>query len=509
MRLTDMTKLFPVLNSAELTRLELDFVSKLQFGIVLKPEDLASFCDTLCDEKVHPDILRIIGESEYLTTLMDRRSRAPRKLHCDGLALSLDRTSSLVAQVLGQEGCSTASSTPPQEPARRLAAPLSARAAESPMRRANSTGGWTARSSVGRSVAIGALQRRAVTPRRCDELAGSRGGVTLATSIPVAVGAGRIAPESPRQSLPTPPSDVSPRHLQRSGSAASFVRTIIASSTASGPPRRLSGGCTPRTPRGSRSGAIPNLAPHVVEADGAQAGMQGTTTPRTPTRGGNTTPRGAASAAVASAPPRQASPRPLVGCCTPDPKESRAMALLGRPLTPRGVYAGAISTATPASPARRRTSPGELSLNSSGRLSPRASMPATASASPHRRGAAANNSVAVGSMPGRSHGAVGQHLVSSARSPEADWFDTTEVIALDSGWSFSEASGQKPLRRRSGSTGCLTTGSTCGRRSAPGAGLSQSLRGPLTTGPRRSGTPCGSRRSCSRGATGSMQPRWL
>jgi len=95
MRLTDMTKLFPVLNSSELKQLESDLVGRLEFKIVVKPEEFAAFCERLCAEEVHPDIIRAVGDSEYWVSLQDSRGRGPRTLHSDHIAILMSKSSRL------------------------------------------------------------------------------------------------------------------------------------------------------------------------------------------------------------------------------------------------------------------------------------------------------------------------------------------------------------------------------------------------------------------------------
>lgn len=91
MRLTDMAKLFPVVNNAELKRLEHHLVETLKFNVVVTTDEFMVFCEFLLSQQVHPDITRNVEQSEYIMSLKQESKVEPEGPHHDLLPIHIDR----------------------------------------------------------------------------------------------------------------------------------------------------------------------------------------------------------------------------------------------------------------------------------------------------------------------------------------------------------------------------------------------------------------------------------
>ena len=49
--------------------MEVVFLFEIRFKVIVKPDQFYSFCGQLLAETVHPDIIRCLGQSEYVATL--------------------------------------------------------------------------------------------------------------------------------------------------------------------------------------------------------------------------------------------------------------------------------------------------------------------------------------------------------------------------------------------------------------------------------------------------------
>lgn len=76
-RNSSLAKLFPVLNNVELNFLEKEFLTKVEFNVVVKPDLFTSFCEKLLAESVNPDIIRSVLASEYAGSLELEASTNP------------------------------------------------------------------------------------------------------------------------------------------------------------------------------------------------------------------------------------------------------------------------------------------------------------------------------------------------------------------------------------------------------------------------------------------------
>merc|ERR1719343_992711 len=68
-RNSSLAKLFPVLNNAELNRMESEFLGEIRFNVLVKPDLFCSFCEKLLAEQVHQEISHCVDSSEYAATL--------------------------------------------------------------------------------------------------------------------------------------------------------------------------------------------------------------------------------------------------------------------------------------------------------------------------------------------------------------------------------------------------------------------------------------------------------
>jgi len=68
-RNSSLAKLFPVLNNSELNKMESEFLTQIQFNVIVKPDLFCSFCEKLLAEMVDQDIVRCVSASEYAETL--------------------------------------------------------------------------------------------------------------------------------------------------------------------------------------------------------------------------------------------------------------------------------------------------------------------------------------------------------------------------------------------------------------------------------------------------------
>jgi len=91
MRLTDMAKLFPVLQNTELKRLEHHLVETLKFDVVVTTDEFMAFCEFLLSQQVHPDITRSVEQSEYIMSLKKESKEEPEGPHHDLLPAHIDR----------------------------------------------------------------------------------------------------------------------------------------------------------------------------------------------------------------------------------------------------------------------------------------------------------------------------------------------------------------------------------------------------------------------------------
>jgi len=135
MRLTDMAKLFPVLNNAELKRLEHHLVETLKFSVVVTTDEFMAFCEFLLSQQVHPDITRSVEQSEYMMSLKKESKEEPEGPHHDLMPGNIDRRSfqdSAWQTVWSEAGAlstigsapATLASKPPVEAALQVRSPL-------------------------------------------------------------------------------------------------------------------------------------------------------------------------------------------------------------------------------------------------------------------------------------------------------------------------------------------------------------------------------------------------
>merc|ERR1719189_1306813 len=68
-RNSSLAKLFPVLDNAELNRMEGEFLGEIRFNVLVKPDLFCSFCEKLLAEQVQQAIIRCVNESQYAATL--------------------------------------------------------------------------------------------------------------------------------------------------------------------------------------------------------------------------------------------------------------------------------------------------------------------------------------------------------------------------------------------------------------------------------------------------------
>jgi len=68
-RNSSLAKLFPVLNNAELNKMESEFLVEIKFNVNVKPDLFCSFCEKLLAEQVHAEISHCVNTSEYAATL--------------------------------------------------------------------------------------------------------------------------------------------------------------------------------------------------------------------------------------------------------------------------------------------------------------------------------------------------------------------------------------------------------------------------------------------------------
>merc|ERR1719353_2648368 len=68
-RNSSLAKLFPVLNNAELNRMENRFLMGIKFNVLVKPDLFCSFCEKLLAESVAPEVIQCVSQSEYAQTL--------------------------------------------------------------------------------------------------------------------------------------------------------------------------------------------------------------------------------------------------------------------------------------------------------------------------------------------------------------------------------------------------------------------------------------------------------
>lgn len=79
-----LTKLFPVLNNAELKRLEYYFIAEIDFDVLVTPRSFRDFCEKLLSERVHPEIRAQVCTSEFIKSLYDKgKPDVPAPLHED------------------------------------------------------------------------------------------------------------------------------------------------------------------------------------------------------------------------------------------------------------------------------------------------------------------------------------------------------------------------------------------------------------------------------------------
>merc|ERR1719271_1865597 len=72
-----LTKLFPVLNNAELKKLEYEFVTSIKFDVNVTPNSFKQFCETLLAERVEPEIAERVHSSEFVQALTRQEGQAP------------------------------------------------------------------------------------------------------------------------------------------------------------------------------------------------------------------------------------------------------------------------------------------------------------------------------------------------------------------------------------------------------------------------------------------------
>ena len=66
-----LAKLFPVLDNAELNRMEREFLWEIHFNVLVKPDLFCSFCEQLLAETVQQEIIRCVNQSEYGAALQE------------------------------------------------------------------------------------------------------------------------------------------------------------------------------------------------------------------------------------------------------------------------------------------------------------------------------------------------------------------------------------------------------------------------------------------------------
>lgn len=77
-RNSSLAKLFPVLNNAELNKMESEFLGEIRFNVLVKPDLFCSFCEKLLAEQVHQEITRCVNQSEYAATLQADHVESPQ-----------------------------------------------------------------------------------------------------------------------------------------------------------------------------------------------------------------------------------------------------------------------------------------------------------------------------------------------------------------------------------------------------------------------------------------------